>query len=191
MFTETCHNFIRRVPPKWRWTIVTVYTLSIYAFLPFAANLWAYLLRNCGKKVNYLGVVFAAVLGIYFLLNLILKKRERVVSRYIAFFFISLASIALFKYFCVSGSEQFHLLMYGVLSAVVFWAMKLHVRTNRIYIYAILLVFLLGTIDEFIQMFLPSRVFDVRDIYMNWVSASLGMLFLVFVIRSRPLLNVS
>ena len=86
---------------------------------------------------------------------------------------------------CVAGAERFHLLLYGILSVIVFWALKLHAKRNRIYLYTIILAFLLGAIDEFIQGILPMRVFDVRDILMNWLSSGMGELFIIFCIKAE------
>ena len=87
------------------------------------------------------------------------------------------------RYLCVAGAERFHLLLYGILSAIVFWALKLDVKNKRIYIYTAVIGCALGMIDELIQGVLPSRVFDVRDICMNWLSIGMGELFVIFVLR--------
>ncbi len=123
------------------------------------------------------------VLGAYFLIYLIFQKEVRKISVYLAFFLISMACLALLKYMCITGAERFHLLLYGVLSCVVFWALKLDVRKGNAYYYTVILVFLLGAVDELIQGFLPMRVFDIRDIFMNWLSGGMGALFILFVLR--------
>ena len=87
------------------------------------------------------------------------------------------------KYLCVAGAERFHLLLYGMLSVIVFWALKLDIKNKRVYIYTIIVAVSLGTIDEFIQGILPMRVFDLRDILMNWLSSGMGELFVIFVLR--------
>ncbi|TVM00900.1 MAG: hypothetical protein CV087_11450 [Candidatus Brocadia sp. WS118] len=160
-----------------------MYTAAIYAFLPFGPAFWRYVLGHWGSELNYLGVFLACLVGIYFLVYLLFQKQEKNIPVYIAYFFISLACLALLKYMCVCGAERFHLLMYGVLSCMVFWSLKLDIKSKRIYLYTTLLVFLLGAIDELIQGILPMRVFDVRDIFMNWLSSGMGELFIAFVLR--------
>lgn len=179
------HGFLQGISRKWRWLIVLVYTLAIYAFLPFGPQIWIFVLRYYGKGVNYVGILLAVILGGYFLFHLAFREKVKKFYVYLAFFLISLACIVLLKYFCLFPAERLHLLMYGVLSATVFWAMKLDVSTNRIYIYTTLLVFLLGAIDETIQFLLPMRRFDVRDIMLNWTSGGLGILFISFVLRPK------
>ncbi len=131
------------------------------------------------------------VLGTYFLIYLIFQKQVRKISVYTAFVSISLACLALLKYMCVTGAERFHLLLYGILSCVVFWAMKLDVRNRNVYLYTTILVFLLGTIDEIIQGILPMRVFDIRDIFMNCLSGGMGVLFILFVLKPNLNMHVS
>jgi len=84
---------------------------------------------------------------------------------------------------CENGSERFHLLLYGILSVVLFWALRTDIKSKRIYIYTTIIAFLTGTIDECIQAALPMRYFDVRDILMNWCSSGLGELFIAFVLQ--------
>jgi glycopeptide antibiotics resistance protein len=52
-----------------------------------------------------------------------------------------------------------------------------------VYLYTTILVFLLGLIDESIQSILPMRVFDVKDILMNWLSCGMAELFIAFVLK--------
>ncbi len=160
-----------------------MYTLAIYAFLPFGPRFWRFVLGQWGNSINYLGLFFVCVLGTYFLIYLIFQKQVREILVYVAFFSISLACLALLKYMCITGAERFHLLLYGVLSCVVFWALKLDIKKGNVYLYTTLLVFLLGTIDELIQGILPMRIFDIRDIFMNWLSSGMGILFILFVLK--------
>ncbi|MCF6155148.1 MAG: VanZ family protein [Candidatus Brocadia sp.] len=177
------YGFVKKISRGWRWGIVIIYTLAMYSFLPFGPAFWRFVSGHWGNKLDYLGVFFVCLLGAYFLVYLIFQKQVKNSAVYIAFFSISLACLALLKYVCVNGAERFHLLMYGVLSCSIFWALKLDVRKKRIYLYTTLLAFLLGAIDEVIQGILPMRVFDVRDIFMNWLSSGMGELFIAFVLK--------
>jgi hypothetical protein len=178
------HGFIKKVSREWRWGIVAMYTLAMYAFLPFGPRFWRFVLSQWGSSINYLGLFFVCILGAYFLLYLIFQKQVKKISVYFAFFLISITCLAILKYMCISGAERFHLLLYGILSCIIFWALKLDIKNNKIYVFATILVFLLGTIDEFIQGALPMRVFDARDIFMNWLSGGMGELFIIFVLRT-------
>src|SRR3990167_8847452 len=129
-----------------------------------------------------IALILVCVLGAYFLLYLVFQKQVKKISVYFAFFLISISCLAILKYMCSTGPERFHLLMYGILGCIIFWALKLDVKNKRVYFYTTLLVFLLGTVDELIQGLLPMRVFDVKDIFMNCLSGGMGELFIAFVL---------
>lgn len=177
------YGFIKNVSQGWRWWIVAIYTSTIYAFLPFGPRFWKFVLRQWGDSINYLGWFLICVLGVYFLVYLIFQKEVREPAVYLAFFLISFACIAILKYMCSTGPERFHPLIYGVLGCIIFWAFKNDVKKTRVYLYTTILVFLLGVIDESIQGLLPMRVFDVKDILMDWLSAGMAELFIAFVLK--------
>ena len=177
------YNFIKKISQEWRWGIVAIYTLAMYIFLPFGPRFWRFVLGQWGHSINYLGLFLVCVLGAYFLVYLIFQKQAKEVSVYFAFFLISISCLAILKYMCSTGPERFHLLMYGILSCIIFWALKLDVKGGKAYFYTILLACLLGTTDELIQGLLPMRTFDVKDILMNWLSSGMGELFIAFVLR--------
>ena len=185
MIAGNNYKTTKGISKKWRWLIVVLYTLSIYAFLPFGPKLWTYVLNYNGKLAGCLVITIISLFVIYFLFRLVLQKKVKDVYVYLTFFLILLACIALFKYICVYSSERFHLFMYGILSGVVFYAFEFDIKTNRIYIYTSLLVCALGVIDEVIQFLLPMRFFDIRDIFLNWISGGLGILFIAFVLKPR------
>jgi len=84
---------------------------------------------------------------------------------------------------CSTSPERMHPFMYGVLCCLIFWAFKNEARKSRVYPYTLLLAFLLSIIDEMIQGLLPMRVFDTKDILMNWLSAVMAVLFIAFVLK--------
>jgi hypothetical protein len=177
------YSFIKNISQKWRWGIVIAYTLAMYIFLPFGPQFWMYVLGQWGDSINYMGWFFVCVLGAYFLIHLIFQKEAREPAVYLAFFLISCACLVILKYMCSTGPERFHPLMYGILGCIVFWAFKNDVKKTRVYLYTTILVFFLGLIDESIQCILPMRVFDVKDILINWLSGGMAELFIAFVLK--------
>jgi len=181
------YGFIKGVSREWRWGIVIIYLLAIYSFLPFAPGFWRYVLGQWGNSVDYLGFFLTSLIGTYFLLHLIFQRQVRKISVYAAFCLISMVCLAILKYLCITGAERFHLLMYGVLSCFVFWALKLNVKGKRVYLYTTIIAFIFGVLDEVIQGILPMRVFDIKDILMNWLSSGMGTLFIIFVLEPEIL----
>jgi VanZ family protein len=57
------------------------------------------------------------------------------------------------------------------------------VKDLRLYAWILLYSIVTGTIDEIIQFFLPNRVYEFRDMMVNWLSSiiSTGLLLLVTV----------
>ena len=81
----------------------------------------------------------------------------------------------LFIFFvCKYPAERFHLLEYGVLVILVYRALVPRIKTARIYFFIILYAFAVGLADEFIQALLPNRVYDNRDIAINWGASLLA-----------------
>ena len=87
---------------------------------------------------------------------------------------------------CEYPAERFHLLEYGVLVILVYRALAPRIRTARIHILIILYTFAVGFIDELIQALLPNRVYDNRDIAINWAASLLATGLLVAATWRRP-----
>lgn len=73
--------------------------------------------------------------------------------------------------------ERTHLFEYGLVAALVHEAL-LERRANgrsvpRLTLLALTISFLLGLLDEIIQSFLPTRVYDIRDVFFNSVAVVL------------------
>ena len=70
-----------------------------------------------------------------------------------------------------SWEERTHLIEYGIVAALIHQALLERVRNGRRVpapaALTVAVTALLGTLDEIIQAMLPSRVFDVRDIFFN------------------------
>ncbi|MDD5491399.1 MAG: VanZ family protein [bacterium] len=72
--------------------------------------------------------------------------------------------------------ERIHLLEYGFLSFLVFKMYLIDRLSILLYWQTFLTVSFIGTLDEIIQYFIPSRVGDIRDIILNIVSGLLGLI---------------
>ena len=74
-----------------------------------------------------------------------------------------------------SPAERFHLAEYGVLSLLLFRAIRIDMPNTRAYLLGWCLAAALGCIDEGIQWWLPNRVFEWKDMGLNFLSSGLGM----------------
>ena len=74
--------------------------------------------------------------------------------------------------------ERVHLLEYGFLAFLVYKALRIDIRDERIYLFTSLLVMFFGLADECIQFLLPNRYFGIMDVLVNGVSGILGTMIL-------------
>jgi hypothetical protein len=148
----------------WLWTLAAV--VAIYSTLGPARMLVDEL-----RERNLLRVSFALVL-----LLIVGAIAWRWVRSRPGWSEVGVALGVAFAYLMVfarmgSPEERTHLVEYGVVAALIHQALLERVRNGRrVPVPAALTVAVtavLGTLDETIQAMLPSRVFDVRDIFFN------------------------
>src|SRR6056297_1357953 len=82
-----------------------------------------------------------------------------------------------------SPVEAVHYVQYGTLSILLFRAFSHRVRDYSIYAAVILTGTLAGMIDETIQWLTPDRVFDLRDVWLNFKATALVQIGLAAGIR--------
>lgn len=93
--------------------------------------------------------------------------------------FIGIIAVYLMLFLRLGLPERSHLIEYSVLA--VFIHMALSERAKQVdnmpspALLAFVLTFLVGVLDECIQIFLPHRVFDLQDIAFNGIAAALAI----------------
>ena len=79
----------------------------------------------------------------------------------------------------MSFPERSHLIEYGVVAVFVYAALSERARQDRRVpvpaLLAVVATALVGAVDELIQVFLPSRVFDPVDILFNTLAAAMAV----------------
>jgi len=73
--------------------------------------------------------------------------------------------------------EKIHVVEYGILGWLIGWSLSISPMSIQRIILAIVLGWSIGFGDEIIQYFLPNRVYDIRDVLLNGVSATLGLFY--------------
>ena len=158
---------------KSRWAIVIAYVALLYSSLGFTRHLVNALQ---GKEL----LQIASVSVFLFSLGCVALIRWRKIRPYqkiirLALVFILIVGGIILKL----PEERMHLVQYGILGGLVswaFWAGKQ--KTVLKYSLSCALVWLIGYGDELIQYFLPSRVYDVKDVLLNGFSGMVGLLLL-------------
>ncbi len=152
--------------------LVISYVALVYLTLPVMRPVLNFLKAHLGSKFDLL--TDATLIVIMASLALMLIKSKISWKQYMLAFIV----------FCIYGyylkilkipEERIHLLEYGLLSFLVFRVYPSDWSAIFRYWQTFLIVSFIGTLDEIIQYFIPTRVGDVRDIILNIVSGLLGL----------------
>lgn len=163
------------------WAVVLLYTLFIYATLPIMPRIWNYLKKHIGVFVLYSPYISLAIIGFSLILYIIFYHRKDI-SVYLWF------GIIAYLYIYGLGQlelavEKIHFVEYGILSCLVFKALRNDIKNKLIYLWASVIVFGIGFLDEGIQYILPSRVYDTHDVIVNGAAGVLGQMVIAFILR--------
>ena len=183
---------------------------------PFMGQLQSFLRRSLSTRTYVLlfgaGVIVAVGLAI---LLALLRIRERRMARF-SLLLIALAFGGSYMWFTatpwpeVNAVERVHFVEYGLI-AYLFYRASLSrrlVRRSRgeggslgdggrgdpsIIVLPLLASFMVGTLDEALQWFIPVRVGEAHDVFLNLVSISCGLMFALalepprsFTMRTGP-----
>ena len=159
----------KRERQLWLWTLVIV--LAIYSTLGLASR-WAATLG----QYDFFGVGLF-LLGCFLVLATVitqgLKVRPSGLEIAVALG-ITAVYILLFVRMAIP-TERSHLVEYGVVAVFIYEALLERASQGRHvpapWLLAIVAATLVGAVDELIQLFIPSRVFDPVDIFFNTLAA--------------------
>lgn len=152
---------------------IIIYVLFIYATLPFMRPVLNYLIENFGK--SNLSILVNTVLVSTLLLSIFTLKKTFKFEAYkiglaVTLFIVGLSIMLVYD----RPEERLHFVEYGLLGYMIYFVLLKEISMPSIA--TIFLVSLIGMGDETIQHFLPNRVGDLRDIFMNSVGGLLGVL---------------
>jgi hypothetical protein len=156
----------------WLWTLAVV--VAIYSTLGLAGTL-AGVLRERGllEGFFFLGLLLVGAT----ILTQGLKARPGGVEIAVALG-VAAAYLMVFTRM-VTPEERTHLIEYGVLAVFIYEALAERASNGRpvpvLPLLAVLATAALGVLDECIQAFLPSRVFDPIDILFNVIAGTIAV----------------
>ena len=162
----------RRERHLWVWTLVVVGVLySTLWVTPMVAA--SPLFRNLNAALFLLGMMLVGATVVVRGLKLRLTGLNlSVVLGVVATY------VLVFVRF-TSTEERSHLIEYGVIAAFIHEALEERASQGRFVpfrsVLAVLVTALIGVLDEFIQHFIPNRVFDPLDIVFNTMAAVLAV----------------
>ena len=163
----------------WLFTLIAV--VGIYSTLALSSTL-----SKIDQNLAAAGFLsFMLAVGITVVL-LALKVRPGGAEIGVA---LGIASVYLFLLLRMTIPERSHLMEYSVVAAFIYAALIERKNKGRPVpvpaLLAILFTTLIGALDEFIQIFLPSRVFDPVDIFFNFFASVMAVTASVILIWVR------
>ena len=152
------------------WLIFIVfYVLLIYISLPFARTILNHLYASLGKDVLSLSVNILLLIFILYTSYKLFKKGIKAIILTVTVLLIAF----LFASDMERPEERIHFIQYGLLGFLMF---KMFKSFSFIILgVSVLMLFLVGGVDEIIQYFLPNRVGDIRDVIFNFLGGLLGL----------------
>ena len=171
-----------REPEKQSWIYVAIGVLVIYCTIPVARTLRETIDAQVGREVFlYLTALLAVIGGIIAYKNL--RQRKLPLGAYLWLFgILALFGFSIYQLRAIP-EEAIHLAEYGVLSLLVYRALTQRMHDYGIYVAVTLIVGIIGMLDEYIQWVVPTRLFDLRDIYTNLVAGGLAQIAILSGLR--------
>ncbi len=164
----------RRERRLWLWTLAVV--VAIYSTLGLTGTLAEWL-----REHGFLDAAVFFLLGMFLVGATIITQgvRVRIGKAEIAVAMGVVAAYLMVFTRMAILEERSHLIEYGVLGVFIHEALAERVRQGRRVplppLLAVLATATLGVIDEGIQWFLPTRVFDPQDILFNLLAGTMAI----------------
>ena len=164
------------------WFQVALWAGVIFATIPLARALER-AVRNAWGEEAFLYAVAFALVATFAWTSWHLRRTGMSTGRW-----VWLAAVALvyggYTYSLRRNPvEAIHFVEYGVLGVLAFRALSHRTRDLTVYLSAALLGGMVGILDEAIQWATPDRIWDLRDIWFNFVGAALVQIAIVAGIR--------
>lgn len=197
-------------PQVYYWILVVIYSCIIFLTLSYARAVSKFMIARYGENIfSHITVVTLSLAGIGIFIYFI-TRRTQLLSRLFSFIIIVaiygfilspnlrasvytlLQSLGFSTHvfesldiYPIYAGEKVHFLEYGLLGLLLCKTLSYHIKDKTAYLLGVVVVYIVGMSDEFIQWALPSRVGEYRDIWMNFMSGGLAILAVLLVIRPR------
>ena len=166
--------------PEWRsWTWVFLCSLSIFASIPLARSVEAWLREHVGQKVFgwfVIGVVLTSTVVVIISVvraRLPLQRRRGALAWLIGIALVFIGSTAALW---SNPEEAMHFVQYGALGILLHRAFAHRLSDRSIHFVATISGALVGCLDEAIQWITPMRYFGMRDVGLNGYASVLVQL---------------
>jgi len=167
---------------SWLWA--GLWLLAIYVSIPLARDIQEFVRSHLTSHVFSwitVGMVFAA--GAMILQRVRSARLKMRGSQVVILLMIGIIFCLLVWNLRANPEEAFHFVQYGVLSYLLFRALRHRFSSRSIYLVALALGTGAGAVDELIQWVVPRRFFDFRDILINATAVFLVQVAILAGIR--------
>jgi hypothetical protein len=166
------------------WWLVAAWSLLIYATIPVARAVQAFVDAQWGRELFRYLVIGAVGGGTLAALGYAWRTRRRFsASNTVVLLLIGAVYIVCAYRLCKVADEAVHFVEYGVLGLLCFRAFGHRHRNGLVYVCALVLCVIVGTVDEVLQWLTPGRYFDFRDVRINGIGSALMLLGIAWGIR--------
>ncbi|HEV8267544.1 MAG TPA: VanZ family protein [Thermoanaerobaculia bacterium] len=161
-----------RPSEAWSWVLCAVYSLALWAFVPFGRGVILALTQRhlTGVVVTLIYLVTILLAGLYVVFNVRLSD----VVAFLALAVVAAATGAMALGLSIA-EERVHFVEYGLLALLFRRALSFRRGPAAQYVLAWILASAVGWGDEAIQLVVPNRYYDLRDVAMNAVGAFLAL----------------
>jgi hypothetical protein len=166
-----------------RFVVAVAGSLALVLSAPFIGYLRAWIRSQFpGQFVRIVGGVIA-LLGLAAVGIALARIRERRLVRYAA---IGAALISAVWYSAATATgipevdvvQRFHFIEYGLITFLFYRAWR-PLEDASVVMLPVLAALLVGTADEWLQWFIPNRVGELADIFLNGIAIACGLVFSV------------
>jgi VanZ family protein len=186
---KTVEKFEAQGREKKSWLWVLLCTAVIFFTIPVARSIQEFVYDSYGREYfTYTAIAAIATVLFALLYLLIFRFRVRSFSQYVWLFAVSGVSLYFVYTLRKYPVEAIHLLEYGLLAYLVFKALCHKVRDRTIYIDTVLIVLIIGAVDEYLQWLIPTRVGSYKDVAINAMAGLLSIIAVSQIIKP-PIIN--
>ncbi|WP_422361222.1 VanZ family protein [Reichenbachiella sp.] len=167
-------NFFTSEREKRLWLLTLVVVATIYSTLGLASALVGLIPDRRTVDDLFMFGVLTIVIAV---VTAGLQKNSGKIELAVGLGIIAVYLLAFLR--MTIPQERTHLIEYGVVALLIQEALNERIKHKRLMLkpawMAIILVSILGLVDECIQGYLPNRVFDMRDIFFNFLAGSMAV----------------
>jgi len=154
----------------------------LFTSMEIMPAVWGLLAYFSPDALQHLPDILGGFTLFILLLYVICVKKQTRISSYIYFLVLSIA-IYVASARIDGPYNKMHLFEYFILSVLSFRIFHYFIYDARLYIIAVSICIVVGICDEFVQMFVASRAFDLLDLRSDIIAALFGQLFIFLVVR--------